>query len=55
MNTLKALGRLPQRVIVKMPNISCIDIPENVMIVRTIPIKEVLAHPNVKVSMSLIH
>jgi 2-hydroxyacylsphingosine 1-beta-galactosyltransferase len=46
---LKALGRLPQRVIMKMPSMPGISVPKNILALEKIPLTDVMAHPNVKV------
>jgi UDP:flavonoid glycosyltransferase YjiC (YdhE family) len=51
---MNAFGRLPQRVIMKMPTVPGMSIPNNIMTVDKMPLQDVLAHPNVKVCLSLL-
>jgi hypothetical protein len=52
---MNAFGRLPQRVIMKMPTVPGMSIPNNIMTVDKMPLQDVLAHPNVKVCLSLLY
>ncbi|XP_044265189.1 uncharacterized protein LOC123011680 [Tribolium madens] len=49
---IKALGKLPQKILWKFENENVTDLPKNIKIVKWAPQLEILAHPNVKLFIS---